>query len=463
MFFFQDNIGFLIRLHSTPFLKWIITPEAEHFEPITHALFFLEYSLFGLNFPLYLIVSGILHLANCVLLYSLARDITRNNFLSIIAVSFFAINLTYTEPILWNLQGLLLSTSLIALAFFFWRKYILTEIKYFFIISLVLLILSAFSYGLGTGAGAIFTLTTIIFAGMKKKRLFLPGVIYLIIGVATYVIGPVIARSIVSDIVPQVTNPIKEILLYPAFVFAGISRGVVGRFFLPGFEPRHTEILATVISFSPFFILSLVLLFLWKRFSPDKKFLLISLGIFIFYPYVWSGFLRSHYGLKQALAERYAYPTLLFFSLFFVLILQELIKRRFIKNKIFLILFVLSYLIMQTGVFVRNAYLFEIKPQETKQYFSDIEYLLKNSSFVLDLPLPSYINQEFTISQLSPLISPVKTSYISPKDFCKKEFIETLKNPKIFSFYIDQFSDAEVSRVMNNQKLLSCLSSKKVI
>ena len=64
-------------------------------------------------------------------------------------------------------------------------------------------------------------------------------------------------------------------------------------------------------------------------------------------------------------------------------------------------------LIFQTFNFYIKAVEFEKRPLLTKKYFSDLKKKLEKNDTVPDLPLPSYINQPLTVSDLLPLISPL--------------------------------------------------------
>jgi len=332
----------------------------------------------------------------------------------------------------------------------------------YFRFSLIFLILAAFSHGLGVGAGAVFFLATILNKEIQKKIFGLKAaVIYLIVGAVTYLTGPLVYRDLTRHILPAVTNPIKDIVLYTAFVIAGVARGVVGRFFLPGFEPRHFDLIPTLFSFLPSVIIfSLIVILLRKKLDKKIKLLLTTTCLFIIYPYIWAGFLRFQFGLKQALAERYAYPSLFFFSLLLAQLIKNCSYKKFTSR--LLLLFITVILVtFQTIFFIRNAIIFEVKPGLTQKYFEKLAYVLENSSSVLDLPLPSYINQEFYLSDLAPLIIPEKflPRFIKlDKKYCTTELKEIIKNPVILNFYYDQSKDPVVQRSFPETNLFECKS-----
>lgn len=462
MFFFQDNIGVMILIDRLSFWKWLITPDAEHFSPITHILLFAEFKIFSLNFYPYLMVALILHLINCFILYKLTKLITGKKSYALLAVSLFFINLTYTEAFLWSLHGLLLSMTFLGLSFYYWYKFIELKNKRYFYLTTLFIILNGLTYGLGVGTGMIFAVTTLLFIKiLNKKRILILSMIFGLTGIISYFIGPLIVPNFFVHITPRITSPLKDVVLYIAFIIAGVSRGVVGRLFLPGFEPTHHEIILTVISFLPAVIIITGIFWLIKRYKKLKdKLLAISLVIFMTFPYVWAGFLRSHFGLKQALAERYAYPSLFFFVIILVLLIKYLIEQKKIRSVNFIIIYTVFLVVLQSVFFIRNADIFEIRPRQTKSYFLRLENILAKNGVLLDLPIPSYINQGFRISDIAPVINrKSKTIYINPQgNYCSENLKKSFADSDIIRFYNEQVNDPVIVKEFNKAAFLSCLS-----
>ncbi len=462
MFFFQDDIGLLIQLKNIPFLQFLITPQAEHFAPVLHLLSGIEYRLFGLNFSWYVVTVIIIHFINSIVLYQIIRKITGSIFVSLLSLSFFIINLTYTEPFLWfAANGVVLATLFLGIAFFFWYSYINKNRMKDFFRSILFIILSGFSYGVGIAVGFIFAVSTFIYRGRVNKKLLSKIIlIYIIIGLISYFVGPLISGSLMDRVIPQIINPAKDLALYVAFIVSGISRGVVGRIFLPGFEPRHFVIIPTFISFLPFGIICSVILWLFNNGKKKKdRLLLLILSIFVTYPYIWAGFLRSHFGLKQALAERYAYPSIFFFTILIALVIQCLINNGLIKSKILLFTFAIILVSIQSIIFIRNVKIFEERPILTKKYFNDLSGLLKSSEEVLDLPLPSYINQDYRISQIANVISGQRLPKFIPVDkgFCTLNFQKELNKRNVMTFYMTEIQDKTVQKEISEKDIEDCL------
>lgn len=390
MYFFQDDIGLLVQHAQYNFWEFLIFPQAEHFAPLLHALTYFEFKLFYLNFYGYFFVSLFLHLINVFILYKILKLLRLSKKSSVIISLLFLINLTFVEPLLWfSAQGVVLSNIFIGLSFYFWLKK--SPLIYITFIS------ASFSYSTGLGLGIIFAFFSLL---ANKFNLY-----FLLFGISSFVIPPLVAGSQLAQVTPVINNPSIDFLLFLAFVIAGVGRGVFARLFFPGFEPRHFEILKTLISFLPFAAISAFTFKIIITVSKKISHLLISIVVLIFYPYIWAGIIRFHFGIKQALSERYAY-TPLFFSIILLGILLKYFfaKKIKLRNK-FLAFAVFVILILQSFNFYKKAVEFEIKPLLTKKY---IEYLSTNSNsdkYLNNAPLPDYINQPLKNSDLIPLLT----------------------------------------------------------
>lgn len=461
MFFFQDDVGLLIQLKTIPFWQFIITPHSEHFAPVLHLLSAVEYRLFGLNFIYYVATAVIIHIFNLWILFKLAKALTQQHITGFLAVILFSVNLTYTEPMLWfAANGVLLATFFLGVTYYFWMKFTLSLKRRDLIITFLGIISSGLSYGVGVGTGLLFALSALIYRNRKNYRqMTFASALYLFLGVASFALGPLIAGNKLGRIRPEINNIFFDWLKFLAFVVAGVSRGAVGRLFLPGFEPRHFQIIPSILSFIPFLILSAIILYvLVIDKSKVRKATIASLIVFIVYPYVWAGFLRYQFGLKQALAERYAYPSLFFLILLLAVLIGHFLKSAKLFFRLGFIACGLALIFFQARAFIIKAYEFEKRPLLTKVYFSEVEKVLKSSNPVLDLPLPSYINQPYTISQLAPVLTDKEDIvYIDTGNFrCTGQLKEQLLKNEIYSFYKAQVQDGAVSRFLTPEDLQGC-------
>ena len=207
-----------------------------------------------------------------------------------------------------------------------------------------------------------------------------------------------------------------------------------------------------------------------------RPFDLLSLTtIFIVYPYVWAGFLRYQFGLKQALAERYAYPALFFYGILVGVMMVEVgremggirgirdIRWRILKGRIrvqnvivgfFVILFVL-----QSVNFVKAAEKFTERTIKEKRYFQDLGRVMEKTNIVIDLPLPTYINQtSLTIKDVVPVMDEKKKIEMVTldKNFCNEKVKESLKIDEVREFYEEQMRDEFVGKVLSKSRWERC-------
>lgn len=390
MYFFQDDIGLLIQHAENNFWQFLILPQAEHFAPLLHFLTYLEFKLFHLNYYGYLSVSLILHFLNLFMLYKILRLLKLNKNLALIVSSLFTVNLTFVEPLLWfSAQGIILANIFIALTFYFWLNK--SKLAYLFIV------FAGFSYSTGVGVGIIFGVISLLYGR------FIP--VYFILGILSYFIGPLIAGEALGQITPVIRNPLTDFLLYSAFVIGGVGRGVYGRLFLPGFEPRHFEIIKTLLSFLSFAVISGLVTKLIISGPKKLSRLLISLLVLIIYPYVWAGAIRYQFGIKQALAERYAYTPLFFTVILIGVILKYFFDQKIFSSKNLMVVLVSILLFFQIINFHKKAVEFEKRPLLTKKYIEELQSKIEKNDVIIASPLPDFINQPLTVSDLYPLIS----------------------------------------------------------
>lgn len=461
MFFFQDDIGLLIQIHATSFLRFLFMPQAEHFAPILHALSWWEYRFFGWSFENYVVVSVFFHIAVVVVLGALVYSITKNAYAVVVAVLLFFINNTYTESFLWfAAQGILLSTLFVGLAFICWYLYMNEKNKKNLLLSLVFLGLASFSFGSGVAVGIVFSIASILITNTKiKQKVFLVAFIYLAVGVLSYVIGPVITNWNIGRVTPEISSVTGDGVRIVSFVVVGIARGVVGRVFLPGFEPEREDLIGTAISFLPFILIVLISIWTYLKTKVKQRTMFVGLIPFIIYPYLWAGFLRYQFGLKQALAERYAYPSLFFFAIFLAVFVHILVKKKMHLRIIIGIAMMLT--LVQAGVFMKKAAIFEERPRQTKEYILKLQSILEKHNAVIDLPLPSFINQEYSIRDLAPLLTDNNIEFVDPNQFCTGEIRQVLVDKNTHEFYLIESRDPIVSPVFSSEMLLRCIERRQ--
>ena len=442
MFFFQDDVGILIQLAATPIWQLVLAPQAEHFVPVFKLFSLVQYKMFALNFPLYVYSAYLIHLLNCFLLYKIANYLFKQRIFALTAVAVFSINITYIEPFFWwAAQGELLAMFFLACAFFFWLNFMERKSQKSLFISVPLLLFAGYSYGVGVGAGIVFALISYIYKGILARSLLVKTMLFfLLTGGISYLGGLLVA---VHKPLPQLVSLMDYFVRFITFVAAGVARGVVGRVFFPGFDPRHFEIFPTVISFIPFLIFIFLLISMFRNIRTEGKRKMLVILVLMVYPYLWAGVLRAQFGLKQALAERYAYVSLFFFALLFSFLILRLRQLRLLRSKRILVLFLTTILILQSAVFFLKAKDFEVRPKLTKLFFENISQVFAKSEVVINLPLPSYINQPYKNADLAPVLAKHKQFiYLEVEDFvCDNTMQGYLTDIFLYQFYLLQSKD----------------------
>lgn len=123
MYFHQDDLDWFI-LANRPLLQVMQTPIGDHVNYVWRLLLKIEWDLFGMNFPPYLVVSVLIHLGVIGLLYKLARLSSGRADLAAMAALLFSINTNWTETILWiSGQTITITTLFVLLVMVaIWKK-----------------------------------------------------------------------------------------------------------------------------------------------------------------------------------------------------------------------------------------------------------------------------------------------------------------------------------------------------
>ncbi len=478
MFFHQDDIGMLIQMHSIPFLHFLFTPSAQQLVPIQFLIWTLFYKLFYLNIYPYLIFNWFIHGLNCVFLVKILDELLGKNkklkVFKVFMAALFIVNVTYTE-VFQTLNGSPVALLFLALGFLAWLRFMRLQIQKYYWYSLIAIIFSGLSYNFGIGVGLIFAIVTTIYSKISEKNIRPSAIIgYLLVGSISYIAGPLLSTTQAKGFFPEVANPIQFLLVYGGFIIVGIGRGVVGRLFLPGFEPPNENLLGTIVSFIPFVGIGLYTIqriVRWRRDESGKKentvhsLFLFIVSIFTLYPYIWAGFIRSHFGLKQALAERYAYPSIFFFIILLGLLIAPLWMKWAEKIKLHFIIGIVALIFFQWTSYHAKAIEYAIRQKKERDYILTVEKVLSHTPVLLDLPLPSYINQTyFTLGDLLVIYDRSTTPKILPVSVksCTNTLIHSIESPLVMRFYQEQFQDPLIQKQIDVQKLNRCFESARM-
>lgn len=124
----REGLGGLLFI----FKDMILTSGKVHFTPFSELGFYLEYKLFGLDFPPYTFVSIFMHIINAALVYTFIKQVVKNKFIALLSCVFFAINSISHQAVSWvatsvNTEGM---TFFTLLSLIFFMRYLQNKMKH---------------------------------------------------------------------------------------------------------------------------------------------------------------------------------------------------------------------------------------------------------------------------------------------------------------------------------------------
>jgi len=128
-----------------------------------------------------------------------------------------------------------------------------------------------------------------------------------------------------------------------------------------------------------------------------------------------------------------------------------------VENMIIGFFMILS--ILQSINFAKAAEKFTERTRKEKKYFQDLGKVMENTNILIDLPLPSYINQtSLTIKDVVPVIDENKKVEMVPldKNFCSKKVKKSLAIKEVRDFYEEQMRDEFVGKKFKRQWWKDC-------
>ena len=98
---------------------------------------------------------------------------------------------------------------------------------------------------------------------------------------------------------------------------------------------------------------------------------------------------------------------------------------------------------LQSAVFFLKAKDFEVRPKMTKRFFENITRVFAQSAVIINLPLPSFINQPYKNADLAPVLAKHKKFiYLEVEDFvCDNTTESFLSDIFLYQFYLLQSKD----------------------
>ncbi len=342
MFFHQDDLDWLILANQS----WgavMSAPIGDHVNYVWRALLKIEWELFGLQFPLYLGVSIIIHGLVTYMIYRCAKEISGRVDMAGDADLLFCANANWSETVLWMSGQTITLTALLVLL----SIYALARDKY----KLMTLWLASWTSALALGSLVATWIT------YPRKRIGI-GVILTIVGLIYVWKG--------TD-GTQVEISFSWLLSVVEVMILAVVNTVVGKFIIP-FDRFETGRIVLVVS------LSLVGLWKWRgklgEVVRDKWSRFLMLQLFFYYLIVAAG--RAQYGVGIMRAERYAYLGLALG----LLLLARVMRKGRIDKWIWVLPIIVT---MQCLGFYVRARVYVERPQQMRTLFHEVKNTKRNN------------------------------------------------------------------------------------
>lgn len=352
--FLWDDIEFLMQLRHFN-VPAILEVHEYQFHPLFNLTTWLRIQFSGVNAQLFLLTSIFLHLINMIFAYRIIEIATSSRFFALLGAILVAFNKSYFTVIYWlavhsniMVTTILLVCSLIVLKLF--RR----ETQRVWPLTVLLTIAPLFQ-GFGIGAGFVFAFIVWISwpSSSPRRKVFLASTLAGVLSLA------VSAPFMRPSSVPPVSNIVS-------FTAAGVSQGLVTKFFIPGFVPnRFDPVNVGVMIAIPFVVLSFFVIALRKlRRAREERFFTLIVGLaFSVMPYAIAALGRATPGALGGLAERYIYPPFFFFIIALVTALSVFVGDHLtIRKKMLLIVAVLSISIGHQLAMFRELNTLFLKP-----------------------------------------------------------------------------------------------------
>lgn len=152
-FFYYDDFDWLDKVRGLgqkplSILNPVVHPPTSYFSPLIYIVFWINYSLFGLDPFAYHLLSLILHILNSCLVVYLTFSISNNLTLAILAGLFFTTSFAITDAVLWPAAYVdIMMFFFFILSLIFFAAYLKNQNKYGYLLCLIFFILSLSAKG----------------------------------------------------------------------------------------------------------------------------------------------------------------------------------------------------------------------------------------------------------------------------------------------------------------------------
>lgn len=344
MYFHQDDLDWFLLAHK-PFADIMNASIGDHVNYLFRILLKIEWSMFHLYFPGYLMVSVIMHAGVVWLVYKLSLLTSERRDLSAYAALLFTINTNWTEVVLW-ISGQTISITVIFVLmsmFSIWKKR--GEVVSLFLASwtsalaLGLPIAAILTYGIDfakkrisrAGYGAIGSMFLVLILIMWKRS---DGTELELSLLWAKMVVEVWGLAMINSVLGRLLIPFDSLEIWR---IGGVCLLIVG-----GAWKYREQIIA-----------------IWR--DSWSRFLIVQMSVY--YLIVAVG--RAQYGVGIMRAERYAYLGLALF----LLLLSRVLRKAQLGRWIWVVPLLL--IIQSIGLY-RRAEDYVVRPQQLKRVVEEV-------------------------------------------------------------------------------------------
>ena len=180
-----------------------------NYHPLTMLVFAIEYHFFELDATGYHIVNLLLHLANVLLVFYSIKLLIRKPEVALIAALFFGIHPLHVESVAWvsELKDLLYTFFFLG-AYIFYLKYLQNREGKFYLIAILIFILSLLSKGMAASFPVVLLLTDYFKRRKMGTKVFLEKIPFFVLA---------IVFGVVAVFAQQLSNSVQEASAYSFF------------------------------------------------------------------------------------------------------------------------------------------------------------------------------------------------------------------------------------------------------
>lgn len=298
--------------------------------PVSYTFWLAVYKLTGgvkIPIPFYMHFANIaIHTINCLLVFVLAKKISKNNFTSLIAALFFAVHPLQAETVAWisELRGLL-ATCFMLLGMLLFYKYKF-ENKFTNTNFILVLLMGLFAM-LSKPVAVIYPVLLFLIDYFVMKQFRKKNILHYMIIAASLIPFAVFTSQLQPTVLHEMQYPFWLRGILPFFSFAFYLL----KLFLPygycasyAYTPLFLQDSFLLLSGSV--LLSVIVIFYCYKKRKDNKILLFAFLFFVVGFLPVSGIITFYFQQFSNVADRYLYVSLVGISFFLAVELQAMQK-----------------------------------------------------------------------------------------------------------------------------------------